>query len=73
MKMTIDRIEGTLAVVISWDDEPVRMNITVSLLPPGCREGDILTVSIERDAQETEAAKERVSGLVGKLKKKNKG
>jgi hypothetical protein len=73
MKMTIDRIEGTLAVLISREDEPVRVNIPVSLLPPGCREGDILTVSIERDGQATQAAKKQVSDLVGKLKKKNKG
>jgi hypothetical protein len=73
MKMTIDRIEGTLAVLISREDEPVRVNIPVSLLPPGCREGDILTVSIEQDEKATQAAKKQVSDLVGKLKKKNNG
>jgi hypothetical protein len=73
MKMTIDRIEGTLAVLISREDEPVRVNIPVSLLPLGCREGDILTVSIEQDEKATQAAKKQVSDLVGKLKKKNNG
>jgi hypothetical protein len=73
MKMTIDRIEETLAVLISREDEPVRVNIPVSLLPPGCREGDILTVSIEQDEKATQAAKKQVSDLVGKLKKKNNG
>ena len=71
MKMIIDRIEGTLAVVISREDEPVRVNIPVSLLPPGCREGDILTISIERDKQATQVAKERVAGRIEKLNKKN--
>jgi len=70
MKATIDRIEGTVAVVISREDESVRVNIPVSLLPPGSREGDILTIRIERDRAATEAAQERVSGLVEKLKKR---
>jgi hypothetical protein len=70
MKVTIDRIEGTVAVLISREDESVRVNIPVSLLPPGCREGDILTILIERDRAATKAAQERVSGLIEKLKKR---
>ena len=70
MKMTIDRIEGTVAVLILHEDESVRVNVPVSLLPPGCREGDILTIRIERDIPATEAAQERVSGLIEKLKKR---
>jgi hypothetical protein len=72
MKATIDRIEGTIAVLISRDDESLRLNVPVLLLPPGCREGDILTIGIERDGTATEAAKERVSGLIEKLKKRHK-
>jgi hypothetical protein len=70
MKVTLDRIEGTVAVLISREDESVWVNVPVSLLPPGCREGDILTIRIERDIQATEAAQERVSGLIEKLKKR---
>lgn len=70
MKVTLDRIEGTVAVLISRADESVRVNVPLSLLPPGCREGDILTIRIERDIQATEAAQERVSGLIEKLKKR---
>jgi len=70
MKVTIDRIEGTIAVLISSEDESVRVNVPVSLLPPGCREGDILTIRIERDRAATEAARERVSDLIEKLKKR---
>jgi hypothetical protein len=72
MKATIDRIEGTIAILISRDDESLRFNVPVPLLPPGCREGDILTIGIERDSTATEAAKERVSGLIEKLKKRHK-
>jgi len=70
MKVTIDRIEGTVAVLVSREDESVRVNVPVSLLPPGCRQGDILTIRIERDREATEAAQERVSGLIEKLKKR---
>jgi len=68
MRATIDRIEGALAVLISQDDESVRVNLPVSLLPPGCREGDIIMIGIERDTQATTAAKERVSARIDKLK-----
>jgi len=68
MKATIDRIEGTIAVLISQDDEAVRINLPVSFLPQGCREGDILTIGIERDTTGTKEAKERLSGRIERLK-----
>jgi hypothetical protein len=67
MKAVVDRIEGTLAVLISCEDESVRLNLPATLLPPGTREGDIVTLSLERDEEATRAAKERVSGLIKKL------
>jgi hypothetical protein len=68
MKATIDRVEGTMAVLILQDDEAVRFNLPVSFLPPGCREGDILTIGIERDTTGTKEAKERLSGRIERLK-----
>jgi len=68
MRATIDRIEEALAVLISREDESLRVTLPVSLLPPGCREGDIITIGIERDTQATTAAKERVSDRIDKLK-----
>jgi hypothetical protein len=70
MKMTIDRIEGTVAVLISRGEKPVRVNVPVELLPPGCREGDILTIRIERDGPATKAAQEQVVTRVEHLKNK---
>ncbi|WP_321507258.1 DUF3006 domain-containing protein [uncultured Methanoregula sp.] len=67
MKATVDRIEGSIAVLITREDEPVRLNLPVTLLPPGTREGDIVTLAIERDEDATRVAKERVAGLIGKL------
>lgn len=72
-KVTLDRIEDCTAVLLLRDDESIKIDVPLFLLPRESKEGDILNVSIERDVQETEAAKERVSALLEKLKNKNKG
>jgi hypothetical protein len=72
MKAVIDRVEGELAVLL-LGDESTKLNIPLSLLPDGCKEGDVLNMSFERDVVGTEQAKERVSGLMEKLKKKGQG
>lgn len=73
MKAVIDRIEGELAVLLLGDMGEFKLNLPLSLLPDGCREGDVLNVSIERDQAATEQAKERVTGLMDKLKQKSRG
>lgn len=70
MKVCVDRIEEGVAVLVMQDDPFDRIRIPVSLLPPGCREGVVLTLTLEADPAETAAAKERVTGLIDKLKKK---
>lgn len=69
-KFTLDRIEESTAVLLLRDDESVKINIPLFLLPPESKEGDILSLDIVREEQETEAAKERVSALLEKLKNK---
>lgn len=71
-KVTLDRIEDDVAVLIIRDEESVKINIPLSLLPPESREGDILDITIARNLQETENAKERVSSLLEKLKNKSR-
>ena len=73
MKAVIDRFEGELAVLLLGDKGEFRLNFPLSLLPAGCKEGDILNISIERDLAATEQTKERVSGLMEKLKQKGQG
>jgi hypothetical protein len=68
MRATIDRIESPFAVMIAQDDESVRFSLPRSLLPVGCREGDIVIIGIERDTEATMAARERVSGRIEQLK-----
>lgn len=70
-KVTLDRIEGSIAVLLVRNDEEIKINIPLFLLPAGSREGDILDITIAKNMQETEAASERVSSLIEKLKKKN--
>ena len=70
MKATIDRFEEDLAVLIFRGSVPAIINLPVRLLPEGCREGDILDIEISRDAEGTEEARKRVSGLIEKLKHK---
>lgn len=71
-KVTLDRIEEDVAVLLVRDEESVKINIPLFLLPLGSKEGDILDIAIVKDVQETEDAKERVSSLLEKLQKKNR-
>jgi len=70
MKATIDRIEGTIAVLIPQEDEAVRITVPLFLLPPDCQEGDILVIGIKRDTPGTKEAKERLSQRIERLKNK---
>lgn len=69
MNVSIDRIEDGIAVLVVRDDTGERIHLSVSLLPPGCVEGDVLTLTLDRDTAATAEAKERVSGLIKKVKK----
>jgi hypothetical protein len=70
MKATIDRIEGAIAILVARDDPVVTFNLPASFLGDA-REGDIVDISISKDPASTQAAKERVSSLIEKLKKKS--
>jgi hypothetical protein len=70
MKVSIDRIEQEVAVLLMQDDPSGIIQVPVLLLPPGCREGDVLNLTLQVDLHETASAKGRVGGLIDKLKKK---
>lgn len=71
-KVTLDRIEEDTAVLLIRDEEKIKINIPLCLLPLESKEGDILDITIVRDLEETAAAKERVSALLEKLQNKNR-
>lgn len=70
IKVTLDRTENQIAVLLIRPEETTKISIPLSLLPEGSKEGDILNIDIIKDVQETEQAKERVSSLLEKLKNK---
>lgn len=72
-KVTLDRIEEDTAVLLVRDEESIKINIPLFLLPTECREGDILDIIMTKDSQEIEDAKERVTSLLEKLKSKSQG
>lgn len=69
-KVTLDRIEEDVAVLLVRDDETIKIKIPLFLLPEDSKVGDILDITIDRHVRETEAAKERVSSLLEKLQNK---
>ncbi|MDR7665503.1 DUF3006 domain-containing protein [Methanosarcina sp. Z-7115] len=71
-KVTFDRIEEGTAVLLVRDEEMVKINIPLFLLPPESKEGDILDITVVKEVKETEDVKERVSSLLEKLKNKNR-
>ena len=53
-QLSLDRFEGknkSIAVLLTDDGESI--NLPRSLLPPGARAGDVLTLTLERDAEAT--------------------
>jgi hypothetical protein len=70
MQATIDRIDEGVAVLIACGEKPFQITVPSSLLPHGSREGDIVSITIGRDNDATEAAKNRVARLIGRLKDK---
>ena len=68
MKATIDRIEGAVAVLVSTDDVAVRLNLPAGLLPPGSREGDIVTVTVDADPAGTREARNRIAEKIRHLR-----
>jgi hypothetical protein len=68
MHLTLDRIESGIAVLIGREDESVRLEFPLCLLPEGSREGDVLEFSLTRSETETRSAKDRISALLERLK-----
>ncbi len=68
MKGVIDRFEGNYAVVLCGDKE-VKMDVPRELLPGNAKEGDWINISFDLDPEETAKRRERVKGLLDKLKK----
>ena len=69
MRATIDRIEGDVAVLILTDETSHRFTLPISRLPPGTREGDVLTLALQCDEAATCAARDRSAALIARLRR----
>jgi hypothetical protein len=69
-KVIIDRIEGDLAVLVLYDDDGVKFNVPVALLPDGAKDGDHLAMSFAKDDASRDSEKKRIENLLAELKAK---
>jgi hypothetical protein len=70
MKVTIDRYENGFAVLLCRENESVKIDFPAQCLPEGCKEGDILDITICKDAATTDDARKRITDKLQKLKNK---
>lgn len=66
---TVDRIENDTAVLILHGASSKTFMIPAVLLPKGCREGDIVTLTLECDPAGTQRERERIAQQIERLKK----
>jgi hypothetical protein len=71
-RATVDRIEDGVAILLPGQDERSPLSIPIGFLPKNCREGDIVSISIDIDEKATEDTKRRVDWLLGELDKQQK-
>jgi hypothetical protein len=69
-RVIIDRIEGDLAVLVLYEDDGVKFNMPLRLLPEGAREGDHLLLTFAQDNASRESEKKRIGNLLDELKGK---
>jgi len=68
VQATIDSIDEGIAVLITSDTEPARLILPARLLPPGSREGDVVSIAITADGAATDTAGERIRRKIGRLR-----
>jgi hypothetical protein len=66
-KFVVDRVEAGLAVLALYDDDRVKVNVPLRLLPGATREGDHVLIEISKDDEGRAAAEKRVSALLDEL------
>lgn len=81
-KYTVDRFEGTFAVLLLRSNEEKQVDVPRAELPSKVKEGDILDVQFDPKnkiikvsvlTEETESAKDKAEALLQKILNKNKG
>jgi hypothetical protein len=70
VQATIDRIEGDVAVLVLDTCNPKTVTLPTALLPDGCREGDIVRLTLEADPDATRISRERIAGTIDRITRK---
>ena len=73
-RLSLDRFEGknkSIAVLVTDDGETI--NLPRSLLPAGARAGDVLTLTLERDAEATRKLADETRQVQQDLKETDPG
>jgi hypothetical protein len=74
LHLTIDRFEGDRKqVAVLLTDDGDQINFPKKLLPKGIKAGDILSFSIERDAEATRQVADQTRAVQDQLKKTDPG
>ncbi len=72
--LSVDRFEGkgqSIAVLLTDDGDAI--NVPRSLLPPGVKPGDVLTLSLEVNVEATRNLAEETRRVQGKLSHRDPG
>ena len=70
IRVSLDRTEEGLAVLLLRDDESVRFTLPRALLPQNAREGDILEIAIRRDVAATDEVRRRVAERIERMRRR---
>lgn len=72
--LTIDRFEGpTKSIAVMLTDDGESFNLPKSILPPTAQPGDVLTMSLELDPEQTQAVADETRRIQAELKKRDPG
>jgi len=74
MRLSLDRFEGkSKEIAVLVNDEGQTVNLPKSLLPPGTKPGDVLTLTLERDAEASRQVADETRRVQDKLSERDPG
>jgi hypothetical protein len=74
LSLSVDRFEGkNKSIAVLLTDEGTAINLPRSLLPTGVKPGDVLTMSLDYDAEATRKLADETRGVQDKLSQSDPG
>lgn len=71
LKVTVDRIENNIAVLLIRPEETIEIDWPLKYLPNYLKEGDILDFKISKDIEKRKRKEEKIKNIIDKLQKKD--